>query len=265
MRGDGALVHFERVRDFLRQDIEQQRLRTLLKEVSLRDEIVEQREDDRDHGAEVQDEEPGDERLRQLGRLERWLENRSHDQEQDEAHDPQHRLAQILDQKRDERAKRRPDDHRARILEAAKAHRDKPGQHKGHKKLDKAVEAKVAGPGEQGRVDRRGDRIDRWRCGGERRPGGEIDHRPQDRQRQDADGHEDHHQPLQRRVAAFMRICADARGQGDELRGRGGRPAEPADLWRLVSPHGFPRRAGLGAPPWAPCIRHSTKDREPAT
>ena len=66
MRGDGAPVHFERVRDFLRQDIEQQRLRTLLKEVSLRDEIVEQREDDADHGAEVQDEEPDDERLRQF-------------------------------------------------------------------------------------------------------------------------------------------------------------------------------------------------------
>ena len=177
-------------------------------------------------------------------RLERRLENRAHDQEQDEAHDPQDRLAQILDQKRDERAERRPDDHRARIPEAAKAHRDKPGQHKGHKKLDEAVEAKVAGPGEQGRVDRRGDRIDRWRCGGERRPGGEIDHRPQDRQRQDANGHEDHHQPLQRRVAAFMRICADARGQGDQLRGRGGRSAEPAEcLAPRLSPW-FPSARG---------------------
>ena len=46
MRGDGALVRFKRVRDFLRQDIEQQRLGPFLKEVSLRDEIIEQREDD---------------------------------------------------------------------------------------------------------------------------------------------------------------------------------------------------------------------------
>ena len=149
MRGDGALVDFERVRDFLRQDIEQQRLGALLEEVSLRDEIVEQREDDRDHAAEVQDKEPGDERLWQRGRLERRLENRTHDQEQDEAHDPQQSLPQILDQKRNDRTERRPDDHRARIPEAAKAHRDKPGQREGHEKLDEAVEAEIAGPGKQ--------------------------------------------------------------------------------------------------------------------
>ena len=77
MRGDGALVRFERVRDFLRQDIEQQRLRPLLKEVSLRHEIVKQREDDRDHAAEVQDEEPSDERFRQRWWLERGLDNRA--------------------------------------------------------------------------------------------------------------------------------------------------------------------------------------------
>ena len=161
------------------------------------------------------------------------------DQEQDEAHDPQHRLPQILDQKRDDRTERRPDDHRARILEAAKAHRDKPGQHKRHEKLDEAVEAEIAGPRKQRRIDWRGDRIDRRRCGGERRPGGEIDHRPHDRQRQGADGQEHHHQPLQRRLAAFMGVGADPRGQGDQLRGRGGRPAEPADVRRFVSPHDF--------------------------
>ena len=262
MRGDGALVHFKRVRDFLRQDVEEQRLRTLLEEVSLRNEIVEQREDDRDHAAEVQDEEPGDERLRQRGWLERGLENRAHDQEQDEAHDPQQSLAQILDQKRDDRTERRPDDHRARIPEAAKAHRDKPGQHKGHEKLDEAVEAEVAGPRKQRRIDRRGDRIDRRRGGGERSAGGEINHRPQDRQRQGADGQEDHHQPLQRRVAAFARIGADACGERDQLRGCGARPAEPADVRRLVSPHGFPSGDRNLRAASTPCIRHSTKDAE---
>ena len=113
MRGDGAPVGFERFGDFLRQDIEQQRLRAFLEEVSLPDEIVEQREDDGDHAAEVQDEEPGDERLRQSGRREIGLKSRAHDQEQDEAHDPEHGLAQILDQQRDERTERRPDDHDA--------------------------------------------------------------------------------------------------------------------------------------------------------
>ena len=107
MRGDGALVHLKRVRDFLRQDIEEQRLRTLLEEVSLRNEIVEQREDDRDHAAEVQDEEPGDERFRQRWGLSEGSKPRPI-QEQDEAHDPQHRLAQILDQKRDERDRAPP-------------------------------------------------------------------------------------------------------------------------------------------------------------
>ena len=78
MRGDGALVQFERVRDFLRQDIEQQRFGALLEEVSLRDEVVEQREHDRDHAAEVKDKEPGDKCFRQRGRLERGLEQRTH-------------------------------------------------------------------------------------------------------------------------------------------------------------------------------------------
>ena len=188
MRGDGAPVHFKRVRDFLRQDVEQQRLRTLLEEVSLRDKIVEQREDDRDHAAEVQNEEPGDERLRQRGRFERGLEDRARDQEQDEAHDPQQRLAQILNQKRDDRTERRPNDHGARILEAAKAHHDKPGQRESHEELGEAVEAEIAGPSKQDRVDRRNHRIDRRRRGGERRPSGEVDNRPQDRQRQGADG-----------------------------------------------------------------------------
>ena len=107
MRSDGAPVGLERFRDFLRQDIEQQGLRALLEEVPLPDEIVEQREDDGDHAAEVQDEEPGDERLRQCGRHEMGLQNGAHDQEQDEAHDPKHGLAQLLDQQRD-RADRAP-------------------------------------------------------------------------------------------------------------------------------------------------------------
>ncbi len=233
-------IGLECVRDFLRQNVQEQRLGPFLEEVSLRDKIIEQREDDRDHAAEVQNEEPGDERLRQVRGFQRWLESRAHDQEQDEAHDPQQSLAQILDQKRDERTERRPDDHRARILEAAKAHRDHPGQHKRHEKLDEAIEAEVAGPGKQSRIDRRGDRIDRWRRGGERSPGGEIDHRPQDRHRQGADGQEDHHQPLQRRVTAFKRVGADPSSQGDQLREHGARPSEPAGVWLLVSPHGVP-------------------------
>ena len=69
MRSDGAPVGFERFGDFLWQDIEQQRLRAFLEEVSLSDKIVEKREDDGDHGAKVQHEEPGNERLGQSGAL----------------------------------------------------------------------------------------------------------------------------------------------------------------------------------------------------
>ena len=95
-------------------------------------------------------------------------------------------------------------------------------------------------PGKQDRVDGSDDRIDHGRRGCEGRPGREIDHRPQDRRRQGANGQEDHHQALQRRVTAFKRVGADPCGEGDQLRDRSGRPPEPADVRRVVSPHGFP-------------------------
>ena len=235
-------VGFERFGDFLWQDIEQQRLRAFLEEVSLPDEIVEKREDDGDHAAEVQDEEPGNERLGQSGRrrdrarrmaltirsrtkptIQSTVWRRSSTNSETSGQSAAQMITAL------------------EFLEAAQAHHHDPRQHKGHEKLGEAVEAEVAGPAEKSRVDRGDERIDRGRRSGEGRPGGEVDHRPEDGQRKRANGSSGRAD-----AAATPRRCSreDRRRPARRARRasrRGGRPAEPADV-RLVTPHGFPSR-----------------------
>ncbi len=55
--GDGPLLRLQRLGNLRRQDIEEQHLRSFLEEIPLADEVVEQREGDRDHSAEVEHEE----------------------------------------------------------------------------------------------------------------------------------------------------------------------------------------------------------------
>ena len=111
----------QRLRDLARQDVEQQHLGALLEEVALAHEVVEQPEHHQHDGAEIEHEEPRDQVVGQARRREIRLDERADHQQHDEAHDPQHGLAQVLDQQRAQRTEGRPQDHRARLAVAASA------------------------------------------------------------------------------------------------------------------------------------------------
>lgn len=68
MGGDRAMFGLEGFRDFLGQDVQDQHLRGLLKEIPLTDKIVDRRECKRDDGADVEHKEPGYEPLGQFDR-----------------------------------------------------------------------------------------------------------------------------------------------------------------------------------------------------
>ena len=77
----------ERLRDFLWEDIKQQHLGTLLKEVPLIDEVIEEREGNYDDPADVEHEKPSHECFGQADGDQKWLQDRAHDQKPDEAKD----------------------------------------------------------------------------------------------------------------------------------------------------------------------------------
>ena len=108
MRGNRALVDLQGFGDLPRQDVEQQRLRALLEEIPLADEIMHEEKDDADHEAQIEHEEPGDEGVRQPGRRQVRLKDGGYDQQDNEAHDPEHGFPEVLDQQRNRADRAQP-------------------------------------------------------------------------------------------------------------------------------------------------------------
>ena len=111
--------------------------------------------------------------------------------------------------------------------EPTQAQHQKPRQDQDREQLGEAIEAEIAGPREDRRIDRGDDRIKSGDRSSERYAGGEVDGAPQHCQGQGSGAEHDDQPFLQRRFVAVGRIEADASGQGDETFGVIGNPAEP--------------------------------------
>ena len=165
------------------------------------------------------------------------IEERTHEQQRDETHDPQQGLVQLLHQQRAQRAERGPQDHRARRAESAQRQHHQEGQDQDVQELGEAVDPKIACPGEDHRVERREQRIEGWGRRRQRRAGDEIYDAPGDRERERAGEQRDRQPLLQLGIGAVLGIDAkpacpideasDPRAQRTSLIA-GAQPPQPA-------------------------------------
>ena len=118
-----------------------------------------------------------------------------------------------------QRGEQRPEDHRARLVEAAEHDHPQGGRDENQELLGRAQEGEVSGSREDGQTDRRSGGVRPRRERDRALTDGPVQAAPHERDREDDQRHPDEEAPPEALVGRVARIRADGEGPIEKRRG----------------------------------------------